>query len=144
MIFIAWSAICIIQISLNERKFCLWDHGHSPTSRERTVKSESKQKFIEKSRECHNRKPQSILDTKMKREKGKNDHVQNKQTNGRETCTPAPSSPIEVITMLKGMKKHEDKQLGKTIKYEAPHNIIRKVTQNKDNIGTTALERSVA
>ena len=38
--------------------------------------------------------------------------------------------------MLKGMKKHEDKEQSKTIKHEA--------TPNKNNTGTTALERSVA
>ena len=43
----------------------------------------------------------------------------------------------EVITMLNGMTKHEDKEHGKTLKHEAPH----KPTQNKNNAGTIALER---
>ena len=38
--------------------------------------------------------------------------------------------------MLKGMKKHEDKEQGKT-KHEAPRNINHKATQNKNNTGTT-------
>ena len=46
--------------------------------------------------------------------------------------------------MLKEMTKHEDKEHGKTLKYEAPRSINQKATQNKNNIGTTALERSVA
>ena len=46
--------------------------------------------------------------------------------------------------MLKGTTKHEDKEQGKTLKHEAPRSINHKVTQNKNNIGTTALERAVA
>ena len=44
--------------------------------------------------------------------------------------------PSKVIKMLQGMKKHEDKEYGKTLKHEA--------TQNKNHTATTALERSVA
>ena len=47
--------------------------------------------------------------------------------------------------MLKGQKKHidkADKEQGKT-KHEAPHSVNYRATQNKNNIGTTALERSV-
>ena len=46
--------------------------------------------------------------------------------------------------MLKGMKKHEDKEQGKTIKHEALRSVHHKATQNKNNTRTTALERSVA
>ena len=45
--------------------------------------------------------------------------------------------------MLKGLKKHEDKEQGKT-EYEVPRSISHKATQNKNNTGTTTLERSVA
>ena len=44
--------------------------------------------------------------------------------------------------MLKGQKKHTDKEQGKT-KHEAPRSVNNRDTQNKNNIGTTALERSV-
>ena len=44
--------------------------------------------------------------------------------------------------MLKGQKKHIDKEQGKT-KNEAPRSVNNWTTQNKNNIGTTALERSV-
>ena len=44
--------------------------------------------------------------------------------------------------MLKGQKKHIDKDQGKT-KHEAPRSVNYRDTQNKNNIGTTALERSV-
>ena len=65
-----------------------------------------------------------------------------KQTNAREAHRPAPSFPSEVITMLKRMTKHEDKERGKTpSKHEAPLSIKHKATQNKNNTGATALER---
>ena len=44
--------------------------------------------------------------------------------------------------MLKGQKKHIDKEQGKT-KHEAPRSVNYRATQNKNTIGTTALERSV-
>ena len=43
--------------------------------------------------------------------------------------------------MLRGQKKHIDKEQGKT-KHEASR-VNYRATQNKNNIGTTALERSV-
>ena len=55
-----------------------------------------------------------------------------------------PFPPREVITMLKGMKKHENKEHGKTLKHEAPRSINHKATKNKKNTGTTTLERSAA
>ena len=42
----------------------------------------------------------------------------------------------------KGQKKHKDKEQGKT-KHEAPRSVNYRATQNKNNIGTTDLERSV-
>ena len=44
--------------------------------------------------------------------------------------------------MLKGEKKHIEKEQGK-IKHEAPRSVNYRATQNKNDIGTTALERSV-
>ena len=46
--------------------------------------------------------------------------------------------------MLKGIKKNEDKEQGKTLKHEAPCSINHKATLNKNNTRTTALERPVA
>ena len=37
--------------------------------------------------------------------------------------------------MLKGMKKNEDEEHGKTLKHEAPRSINHKATQNKINTG---------
>ena len=54
------------------------------------------------------------------------------------------SSPSEENTILKGKTKHEDKEHEKTLKHEATRSINHKATQNKNNIGTTALERLVA
>ena len=42
--------------------------------------------------------------------KDKNQPVQNKQTKAWEANRQALSAPSEVITMLKGLKKHEDKE----------------------------------
>ena len=47
-----------------------------------------------------------------------------------------------MIKMLKGQKKYTDKEQGKT-KLEAPCSVNYRATQNKNNIGTTALEWSV-
>ena len=44
--------------------------------------------------------------------------------------------------MLKGQKKHIDKEQSKT-KHEAPRSVNYRATQNKKNIGTAALERTV-
>ena len=44
--------------------------------------------------------------------------------------------------MLKGQKKHTDKEKGKS-KHEAPRSVNYRATQNKNNIKITALERSV-
>ena len=44
--------------------------------------------------------------------------------------------------MLKGQRKQIDKRQGKT-KHEAPRSVNYRATQNKNDIGTIALERSV-
>ena len=44
--------------------------------------------------------------------------------------------------MLKGQNKQVEKERGKT-KHKAPRSVNYTSTQNKNNIGTTALERSV-
>ena len=41
--------------------------------------------------------------------------------------------------MLKGLKKHKDKEQDKT-KHEAPRSVNYRASQIKNNIGTTALE----
>ena len=79
-------------------------------------------KLIEKARECHNHKPQPTPDTKRRKMTKTNTYKANKQMHKKHTDQlPLPQS--EVITMLKGMKKHENKEHGKTLKHEAPHSI---------------------
>ena len=46
------------------------------------------------------------------------------------------------MKILKEQKKHIDKEQGKT-KHEAARSVNYRATQNKNNIGTTALEWSV-
>ena len=67
--------------------------------------------------------------------------IANKQMHDKHK-RPAPSSPSKAIKILKGQKNHIDKEQGKT-KHEAPRSVNYRATQNKNNIGTTALERSV-
>ena len=55
--------------------------------------------------------------------------------------TPHPF-PSKAIKTPKGQKKHIDKVQGKT-KHEASRSANHRATQNKNNFGTTALERSV-
>ena len=47
-----------------------------------------------------------------------------------------------MIKMLKGQNKHIDKEQGK-VKHEALRSVNYRATQNTNNIGTTAIERSV-
>ena len=56
-----------------------------------------------------------------------------------EAQRPAPPSQSKVIKMLKGQTKNIDREQGKT-KHEAPRSVNYRATQNKNNIGTTALE----
>ena len=53
-----------------------------------------------------------------------------------------PLPQHKVIKMLKGQKKHMDKEQGKT-KHEARRSVNYRASQNKNTIGTTALERSI-
>ena len=81
-------------------------------------------------------KPQPTPSTKRTRKRTKTNMCNtNKQTNAQEAHRPALSFQSEVITMLQEMKKHEDKEHGKTFKHEAPHSVNNKATQNKNNTG---------
>ena len=80
---------------------------------------------------------------KKKKRKRKKDKVNACKIQYTDAHRPAPSFPSQVITVLKGLKKHEDKEPRKT-KHDAPRNIYHKAAQNENNTGTTALERAVA
>ena len=75
-------------------------------------------------------KSQTAANYQEAEKKDKHLHVQSKQTNAREAQRPAPSSPSEVITMLKGMKNRGDKEHEKTLKHEAPRSINHKAIPN--------------
>ena len=66
----------------------------------------------------------------------------NLASSGIRTRDPVNRSRESHADASEGQKKHIDKQQGKT-KHEAPHNVNYRAIQNKKNIGTTALERSV-
>ena len=89
----------------------------------------SEKTLTEKSRQCHNQKPQPTPDTKRKRKSTKLT-LAKKQTNAREAQRLAPSSPSKVMTMLNG----QDKEQGNT-KHEAPRSINHKTAQNKKTPG---------
>ena len=57
-------------------------------------------------------------------------------------CTISTKTSSLFLKMLKGQKKHIDKEQGKT-KHEAPRSVNYRAIQNKNNIETTALERLV-
>ena len=65
----------------------------------------------EKSRECHNHKPQPIPDTKRKQTKP-NKRKSNKRT--KSTKVSFFSSPSEIIAILKGLKNTRTITPGKT------------------------------
>ena len=88
--------------------------------------------LIEKSREGHNQKRHQTPDTKRKRKSTKLNACKINKHMAGEAHRPAPSSTSEVITMLKGLKKHDDKEWGMA-KHEARRSINHKATLNKNN-----------
>ena len=98
-------------------------------------------KVTEKSRECHNHKPQSIPDPKRKRKPTNlNKHKPNKRTKSTKISSLFPKRGNR---NTKRTKKHKNKMThGKTY-YKSPRRIKHKATKSKTNTGTTALERSV-
>ena len=63
--------------------------------------------------------------------------IADKQMHDEHKERPVPSSPSKVIKMLKGEKKHIDKEQGKT-KHEAPHSVNYRATQNKNCLRTVS------
>ena len=101
----------------------------------------SEKKVREKSRECHNHKPQPFPDPKRNRKPTNlNKHKPNKRTK---------STKISSLFLERGncntkrTEKHKNKMThGKTYN-KLPGRINHKAPKSKNNIGTTALERSV-
>ena len=101
----------------------------------------STKKVREKSRECHNHKPQPFPDPKRKREPtNHNKHKSNKRTKSTKI---SPLFPKRGNLNIKRTEKHKNKMThGKTYN-KSPRRINHKATKSKTNTGTTALERSV-
>ena len=98
-------------------------------------------KVREKSRECHNHKPQPFPDPKRKRKPTNlNKHKPNKRTKSTKISSLFPKRGTR---NTKRTEKHKNKMThGKTYN-KSPRRINHKATKSKTNTGTTALERSV-
>ena len=98
-------------------------------------------KVREKSRECHNHKPQPFSDPKRKRKPTNlNKHKPNKRTKSIKISYLFPKRGNR---NTKQTKKHKNKMThGKTYN-KSPRRINHKATRSNTNTGTTALERSV-
>ena len=98
-------------------------------------------KVREKSRECHNHKPQPFPDSKRKRKPiNLNKHKPNKRTKNTKISSLFPKRGNR---NTKRTEKHKNKMThGKTYN-KSPRRINHKATKSKTNTGTTALERSV-
>ena len=95
----------------------------------------------EKSRECHNHKPQSFPDPKRKRKPtNPNKHNSNKRTRSTKISSLFPKRDNR---NTKRTEKHKNKMThGKTYNISS-RRINHKATKSKTNTGTTALEQSV-
>ena len=98
-------------------------------------------KVREKSRECHNHKPQSFPDPKRKRKPtNPNKHKSKKLTKSTKISSLFPKWGNH---NTKKTEKHKNKMThGKTC-HKSPRRINHKATKSKTNTGTTALEQSV-
>ena len=98
-------------------------------------------KVREKSRECHNHKPQLFPDPKRKRKPTNlNKHKPNKRTKSTKISSLFPKRGNR---NTKRTEKHKNKMThGKTYN-KSPRRINHKATRSKTNTWTTALEQSV-
>ena len=103
---------------------------------------EDQKKVREKSRECHNHKPQPFPDPRRKRKPTNlNKHKPNKRTKSTKISSLFPKRGNRNIKRTE--KKNKNKMThGKTYN-KSPRRINHKAMKNKTNKGTTALERSV-
>ena len=98
-------------------------------------------KVREKSRECHNDKPQPFPDPKRKKKPTNlNKHKPNTRTKSTKISSLFPKRGNR---NTKRTEKHKNKMThGKTYN-KSPRRINHKATKSKTNTGTTASERSV-
>ena len=98
-------------------------------------------KVREKSRECHNHKPQPFQDPKRKRKPTNlNKHKPNKRTKSTKISSLFPKRGNR---NTKRTEKHKNKMTHGTTYNKSPRRINHKASKSKTNTGTTALERSV-
>ena len=100
-----------------------------------------KKKVREKSRECHNHKPQSFPDSKRKRKPTNlNKHKPNKRTKSTKISSLFPKRGNR---NTKRTEEHKNKMTHDKTYNKSPRRINHKAIKSKTNTGTTALERSV-
>ena len=103
--------------------------------------SVKKDKVREKSRECHNHKPQPFPDTERKgKPTNPNKHKSNKRTKSTKIRSLFPKRGNR---NTKRTEKHKNKMTHDKTYNKSPRRINHKATKSKTNTGTTALERSV-
>ena len=132
---------------------CLWENDVIPTREQRSLVRQQlaekhaklllkkKKKVREKSRECHNHKPQPFSDPKRKRKPTNlNKHKPNKRTKSTKISSLFPKRDNR---NTKRTEKHRNKMAHRKTYNKSPRRINNKATKSKTNTGTTALERSV-
>ena len=130
----------LIECLMNSKKNHLWR-----SSSRKTLpwwSEEAIQETVrEKSRECHNHKPQPFPDPKRKKKPtNPNKHKSNKRTKSTKISFLLPKRGNR---NTKRTEKHKNKMThGKTYN-KSPRRINHKATKSKTNTGTYALERSV-
>ena len=98
-------------------------------------------KVREKSRECHNHKPQPFPDIKRKRKPtNPNKHKSIKHTKSTKISSLFPKRGNRYA---KRTEKHKNKMTHRKTYNKSPRRINHKATKSKTNTGTTAFERSV-
>ena len=103
-----------------------------------SVTDENSKKVREKSRECHNHKPQPFPDPKRKTNLNK--HKPNKRTKSTKISSLFPKRGNH---NTKRTEKHKNKMThGKTYN-KSPRRINHKATKSNTNTRTTALKRSI-
>ena len=101
-------------------------------------------KVREKSRKCHNHKPQPFPDPKRKRKPtNPNKHKSNKSNKRTKSTKISSLFPKRGNRNTKRTEKHKNKMTHGKIYNKSPRRINHKATKSKTNTGTTALERSV-
>ena len=131
---------------MNKQRLLSWPYAGLGGSvgcavRLETRRSRVQKKVREKSRECHNHKPQPFPDPKRKRRPTNlNKHKPNKRTKSTKISSLFPKRGNR---NTKNTEKHKNKMThGKTYN-KSPRRINHKATKCKTNTGTTTLERSV-